>query len=69
MSLKKFQKWIETCPLKEWVELHNDDQFIVIQFSKEIDEKDCPHKLEPNYLPQTSIDILKKKYGNNGSKK
>ena len=25
----------------------------------------CPDKLEPNHLPQASIDILKKKYGRN----
>ncbi len=28
-------------------------------------ENECPNKLEPNHLPQTSIDILKKKYGRN----
>ena len=28
----------------------------------------CPDKLEPNHLPQTSIDILRKKYGRNKTK-
>ena len=28
-------------------------------------EDECPDKLEPNHLPQASIDILKKKYGRN----
>jgi hypothetical protein len=64
MSLKKFQRWMETCPLKDWVELHHDKQFVVIQFNKEINEQDCPDKLEPDYLPKPAIDALKKKYGN-----
>ena len=46
MSLKKFQKWIKTCPLKNWVELHNDKQFIVIQFNKEINDLKEQKRLE-----------------------
>ena len=63
MSLKNFQKWIETCPLKDWVELYDDDQFIVVQFNKEINENDCPDKLEPDYLPKTAVTVLQNKYG------
>ncbi len=31
-------------------------------------ENECPDKLEPNYLPQASINVLKNKYGRSKSK-
>lgn len=67
MSIKKikFLDWIHTCPLKDWVELYDDNEYTVIQFNKATNENNCPDKLEPGHLPQTSIEKLQKKYGKN----
>jgi len=55
MSLKKqskFWKWMETRSSRCcWTEV------------SEPYENKCPDKLEPEYLPKTSIDKLRKKYG------
>lgn len=63
LKIDNFWKWMKTCPLKDWVNIHDDDQFTVIQFNKEIIENNCPNKLEPGHLPQTSIETLQKKHG------
>lgn len=54
MSLKKqsnFWKWMKTRSSSYWTEV------------SETYENKCPDKLEPEYLPKTSVDKLRKKYG------
>ena len=65
MPLKrsKFWEWLHTCPLENWAELHDDNEYIVIQFNKSDNENSCPDKLEPERLPKTSIEKLQQKYG------